>query len=226
MILDQDGQRATTRVMIGVPCGGEDVKADFAMSLALMMSYTTYVRPDIELPLFLVKGTYLPRARAALVNAALEQSCSHILWVDADMRFPKDALVRLLSHGVPVVAANYPTRQMPIEPTARDMQNQPVFVGEGLVDVRACGMGLMLTDVDVFRAIGKPYFALGYNKTTDDYAGEDTYFCERARVHGYRVQVDMPLSEHVEHCGGLRYTMAHARLTLDAAPAAGVIGGP
>ena len=81
-------------------------------------------------------------------------------------------------------------------------------------------MGVMLVDVDVFRAIGKPYFALGYNKTTDDYAGEDAFFCERARVAGYRVQVDHDLSAHVEHCGALRFTMAHARMTLEAATAA------
>jgi hypothetical protein len=219
-LLDAKGEKVATRVMVAVPCG-ETVHSDFAMSLALMMAYTTFHRPDLELPLFFVRGTILPRARAALVNAALEKGCSHILWLDTDMRFPKDTLTRLLSHQTPVVACNYPTRQMPIEPTAKGMDFSPVFGGEGLVDVRVCGMGVMLTDVEVFTKMGKPYFALGYNKKQDDYAGEDAYFCETARKHGFRILIDSELSEAVEHCGALRYTMQHARLTLDAAKAAG-----
>lgn len=209
------------RVMIAVPCGDE-VKADFAASLALMIGYTTFVKPGLELPLFFAKGTYLPRARAALVDAAMEKGCTHILWLDADMRFPKDTLVHLLGRNVDVVAANYPTRQMPIEPTAVDLLHQPMFGGEGLKEARRAGMGVMLTRTEVFRKIGKPYFAIGYNKKDDDYAGEDVFFCEAVRKAGLSVLVDHELSEHVEHCGALRYTMAHARLALNPGVASGV----
>lgn len=205
------------RVMIAVPCG-EMVHADFAASLALMLAYTTYVRPDIECPLFFAKGTYLPRARAALVNTALEKSCTHILWLDGDMRFPKDTLIHLLNRKVAVVAANYPTRQMPIEPTAVDLLHQPMVGGEGLQEAHHAGMGVMLTETAVFRAMGKPYFAIGYNKANDDYAGEDTFFCTAARKAGFPVHIDHDLSEVVEHCGALRYTMAHARLTPTGVP--------
>lgn len=198
------------RVLVAVPCS-DMVHADFAQCLALMLAYTTLQRPQMELPLFFCKGTYLPRARAALVNEALAKSCTHILWLDADMRFPKDTLLHLLGRKEPIVAANYPTRQMPILPTATDVTGFPVYEGEGLVEAKACGMGVMLTDVTVFQSIGKPYFALGYNRTQDDYAGEDVFFCEAARKAGFRVLVDGDLSEHVEHCGGLRYTMQHAR---------------
>lgn len=202
------------RVMVAVPCG-ETVHADFAASLALMIGYTTFVRPDMELPLFFAKGTYLPRARAGLVNAALEKGCTHILWLDGDMRFPKDTLVHLLGRKADVIAANYPTRQMPIIPTATDLLHQPVFGGEGVKEVRQAGMGVMLTRCDVFQKIGKPYFAIGYNRANDDYAGEDVFFCEQVRKAGLSVLIDHELSEHVEHCGALRYTMAHARLSLN-----------
>lgn len=210
-LVDASGKKQP-RVMIGVPCG-EDVKADFAASLALMLGYSTHVRPDIECPLFFAKGTYLPRGRAGLVNAAMEKGCTHILWLDSDMRFPKDTLLRLLHHDRAIVGANYPTRQMPIEPTATGLDGGPVTGGEGVEAVKYCGMGVMLVDLDVFRTMGKPYFAIGYNRAQDDYAGEDVFFCEAARKAGYEVLVDHPLSEHVEHCGAVRYTMAHTRLT-------------
>ena len=86
--------------------------------------------------------------------------------------------------------------------------------------VHSCGMGVMLVDLDVFQAIGKPYFAIGYSKAVDDYSGEDTYFCEMARQKGYDILIDWPLSEQVGHRGALTFEMSHTRLTLDAAKAA------
>lgn len=216
-LVDENGDVLETplKVMVAIPCG-EMVHADFAYDLARMVGYTTWVRPSLEVLLYHLKGTYLPRARATLVNEALTLGCSHILWLDSDMRFPKDTLLRLVGHGQAIVAANYPTRQPPFIPTAMDTAYQPVFEGEGLTDVRACGMGVMLTACDVFRTIGKPYFAIGYNKKADDYAGEDAFFCEAARKEGLRVQIDWALSKEVAHCGAFTFDMSHARLTLNA----------
>ena len=203
------------KVMVAIPCG-EMVHADFMYDVARMVGYTTLTSPATVILLYHVKGTYLPRARAALANEAVAQGCTHILWLDSDMRFPKDTLLRLLGHGERIVAANYPTRQPPFIPTAMDNDYQPVFSGEGLTEVRACGMGVMLTACDVFRAIGKPYFALGYNKKDDDYAGEDVFFCESARKAGLRVLIDWALSAEVAHCGAYTFDMRHATATLTA----------
>ena len=216
-LVDIDGGTLATpvKVMVAVPCG-DTVHADFAYDLARMVGYTTLVKPSAALLLYHVKGTYLPRARATLANEALAQGCTHILWLDADMRFPKDTLLRLLGHGEAIVAANYPTRQPPFIPTAMDNDYNPVFSGEGLSEVRACGMGVMLTRADVFRAIGKPYFALGYNKKDDDYAGEDAFFCEQARKAAYRVLIDWRLSAEVSHCGTYAFDLRHATATMTA----------
>lgn len=217
-VLVNAGGEKQYRVLVAVPCG-DLVRAEFAQDLALMMGYTTFVRPQMEVLLYFLRGTYLVRARAGLVQVALDKACTHILWLDADMRFPKDTLLRLLGHEVSIVAANYPTRVAPILPTALDMAYQPVFEAEGLTDVRACGMGVMLTATAVFTDIGKPWFAVGYSKAQDDYSSEDTYFCERARLAGYRILVDSALSEQVAHLGEFAYRMPHALMTLEAAQA-------
>jgi hypothetical protein len=218
VLLDANGDKQY-KVMVAIPCG-EHVHADFAYDLARMVGYSQLVRPGMTMLLYHVKGTYLPRARARLAQEAVDQSCSHILWLDSDMRFPKDALLRLLSHEKPIVAANYSTRQPPFIPTAYDLQNQPIFEGEGLVEARHCGMGVMLVDCDLFREMSKPWFALGYAKSVDDYSGEDTYFCERARQTGASVLIDSLLSESVSHCGGFTFDMSHTRLTREAASGA------
>lgn len=213
--MDAQGDRVL-KVMIGMP-SGEMVHADFAYDLARLVGYTQLVRPDIAMMLYSVKGTYLPRARNALANEALAKGCSHLLFVDSDMRFPKDALIRLLGHEKSIVAANYPTRQHPVLPTALDAHRNPVFRVEAVETVAIAGMGLMLIDMAVFLAVEKPWFAIGYSKAIDDYSGEDTFFCQKAAQAGHPTWIDGPLSEQVEHCGAFRYAMPHARMTEEAA---------
>ena len=220
MTLVTEAGQPIEKVLIAVPCG-DMVAAGFAQDLATLYAYTTYARPDTELSLFFLKGTYLPRARAGLVTAAIERCATHILWLDADMRFPKDALIHLLQHGRSIVAANYPTRTAPIVPTAVDGQRREVFerADVALQDVQYCGMGCMLTAVEVFLTIGKPWFAIGYHRGTDDYGGEDAFFCQKARENNYSILIDPALSERVRHVGSFEYDMGHARMTLAAAQA-------
>ncbi len=217
MTLVSDSGQPLYKVLIAVPCG-ELVHARFAQDLALMMAYTTHVRPEMEVHLAMVQGTYLPRARAALVAHAVERMATHVLWLDADMRFPKDTLFRLLRHEKPVVAANYPTRQAPILPTAVLEGGEYVFDhGSDLVEAKHAGMGCMLTEVRVFLALTKPYFAIGYAPKADEYGGEDVYFCDKARANGFAIWVDGALSEEIKHLGGFAFEMGHARMTRDAA---------
>lgn len=207
------------RVLIAVPCG-EQVAAGFAQDLANLVGYTTFVQPRWAVDLFFCKGTYLPRARNTLVNEALNRQATHILWLDADMRFPKDTLLHLLAHGRSIVGANYPTRQPPILPTAHDMHGDYLFgTAEQLIDAKACGFGCLLTDTGVFREMEKPWFAVGYNAGQDDYASEDTYFCLKAKQLEHHILIDPVLSEKVRHVGSLDFTMEHARMTRDAAKA-------
>lgn len=216
-LLNEHGEKVY-KVLVAVPCG-DLVHAQFAQDLALMMGYTQYVRPEMEVHLAFLRGTYLPRARSELVKYAEDKQATHILWLDSDMRFPKDALLRLLLREVPIVGANYPTRIPPILPTALGMDRQPIFAAEDMVDASLIGFGCLLTEMEVFRKIGKPYFALGYSREADDFSGEDAFFCHRALQSEYRILVDASLSEEVQHLGTFAFVMPHARMTLSAATA-------
>ena len=77
-----------------------------------------------------MRGTYLPQQRMTLVKEAFQSGSTHILWIDSDMRFPKDALIRLLDRDLPIVGANYPMRRTPIIPTATNLKGMPAFMDE------------------------------------------------------------------------------------------------
>ncbi len=206
-------------VAIGMPCG-DLIHAGTALDLASLVGYTTANHPDIRLTNYQVRGTIIPEQRATLVRIAQKHGATHILFVDSDMRFPKDGLVRLLAHQKPIVAANYPTRRAPIIPTAEHREHGFLFTPKeatGLADVTRCGMGFMLVDMAVFNEIPEPWFQIGYNPGDGRYTGEDTFFLNRARKVGhYETLIDQDLSQDVKHIGALEFENAHACLTRDA----------
>ncbi len=201
--------RPKYRVAICVPCQ-DTVSAGFAADLAML---TGAIPADITWKLFQVRGTYVPQQRATLVGLAQQWTATHVLWLDADMRFPADTLARLLEHKVPIVAANYITRRPPYRPVAEHREHGVLYTpleATGLVDVTHSGMGVMLVDTEVYRTVPVPWFALGYNAKSDSYAGEDVYFCRKAIEHGFPVLVDQDLSQHVRHVGEIELAPKHA----------------
>jgi len=214
------------KVAIATPCM-DHVGAGYALDLAKLVGLV--VRSStIELSTFQVRGTIIPQQREALVTAAQQIDATHLLWIDADMRFPKDALFRLLAHQVPIVAANYTRRRPPYLPTAEHREHGYLFTDEdtdGLTDVSVCGMGLMLVDMQVYAAIAEPWFALGFNPVEKTFVGEDFYFCTKAREAGYTVWIDQTLSREVTHAGEMEVRYQHALQTRDLMAQSALVGG-
>jgi hypothetical protein len=210
----------TANVVIAVPCQ-DTVAAGFMYDLAMLVGFTTKYCPNIAIHMTMVRGTIIPAQRHLLVTGALKhEGATHILWLDADMRFPKETLLKLLALNLPIVCANYPTRRQPIIPTAENSSEGLLFTGEDdveLIEAERVGMGVMLTQLDIFRALPTPWFAVGFNKASGEYVGEDVFFCQLARKAGYQVFVDPRLSNEIQHLGEFAYKMVHAKVTLESA---------
>jgi hypothetical protein len=207
-----EATRPKIRVAVSVPAQDE-MKSGFAYDLARMMTATAHQRHEIELRLHFVRDTLLPRARHDLVAMALTTGCTHILFLDSDMRFPKDTLVRLLAHEEPIVGVNYTRRRPPFEPTASDAELKPVYVEpgvEGLVPVVHMGLGVTLIDLDLFRQIPGPWFQIAHLAESGKYVGEDVYFMTLVREHGLSALVDNTLSREVTHLGEMEYSSDHS----------------
>lgn len=207
-VVDAQG-RKQYRVAICVPCQ-DTVSAGFAADLAMLAGA---IPVDITWKLFQVRGTYVHQQRTTLVGLAEQWAATHILWLDADMRFPADTLTRLLAHDAPIVAANYITRRAPYRPVAEHREQGVLFTppeASGLVEVTYCGMGVMLVDTDVFRTVPGPWFPIGYNPKSATYSGEDVNFCRKAIEHGFPILVDQDLSQSVRHVGEIELAPKHA----------------
>ena len=200
------------KVAICVPCR-DTVMTGFAFDLAKLCAYEGVTRcaKGGSLMIYQVPGTLIFNQRERLAEEAIKDGADAILWVDSDMRFPKDALEILLSRNLPIVGVNATTRRFPVVPTALDIDPETgdlVKVNSkgktGLEQVMGVGFGMVLIKKEVFLAAQKPWF---WFEQTDKGGtiGEDIYFCAKAFDAGYQTVIDHDLSMHIRHIGTYEY---------------------
>jgi hypothetical protein len=214
----------------------DTLAAHFAYDLAQMMSFTAlhYNKPGLieTLSLHMVKGTYVHSARMALAAECLQNGADYLLYLDSDMRFPKEALVRLLSHSKAFVGTNYPRRGIPPKWVAikkvvgvnEEGEKVPGEIlittqeSEGLEEVEALGFGCVLLHRSVFDAMvqihppkEKGYFwFFDWDAEAQTHVGEDVFFCRLARKAGATILVDHDLSKEIKHVGQFEYGPEHS----------------
>jgi len=209
--------KARPRIAIVYPMR-DQVDGMFAVDLAIMAGYTSYAAAsDSTAPSTVTvstcAGTYIADQRNDLAQLAIEQDMSHILWLDSDMRFPKDTIFQLLARDKPIVGANYCTRVPPHKFVAHIAPEHPLKTFDdsiGIEPVAWLGFGCVLTQVDVFKNIDYPWFAIHYSEESNDFMGEDISFCRQAILSGYEIFVDHDLTKLVRHSGRMEYNYIHA----------------
>jgi hypothetical protein len=195
------------------------VNAGFAYDLARLVGFTVGSSHH-KVVLYTSSGTLLSAQRQDLAKSAIEAGCTHTMWLDSDMRFPKDTIIRLLKHDIGIVCANYAKRRFPTEPIAvrkngkdEDAKTiQRVYTEDhstGLVDVDYCGMGVMLVKAEVYKTMEYPWFAIPWVPNAQDYMGEDVWFCRRAAENGTKTYIDQDLSKEVHHIGSFEFKHEH-----------------
>ncbi len=203
------------RIGICIPSRG-DMMIGTAFDLATLCGYDSRWRKDGEQAIYTVAGTLIFDQRNKLAQAALDQECDYILWIDADMRFPKNTIERLLAHDKDIVGVNATTRTMPVGPTAKNLkvdvekrENHWYSINSkgktGIEQVTAIGCGVMLVKAKVFKETPKPWFYF-YELPGGKTLGEDVHFCIAAHDAGFETWVDHDLSQEIGHIGQYTYS--------------------
>lgn len=202
--------------MVAVP-SGDTWKADTAMAMIQMMLVTT-VQSSVTVSINNFHSSILPVARDELVKRAMGWGATHILFIDSDMIFPPEVVIRLLSHEKEVVAANCVTKRLPAHTTAR-LKSEDKIGGEEVFyqtwnegdlhtqEVWRVGTGVMLIDMKVFEKLPRPWFPINWDEELGVYRGEDWGFCEKCEKAGIPLNIDIPLSFMIKHTGKFDYDM-------------------
>lgn len=222
----------TAKVCICIPAGDE-LKTYFAYDWARMVGWTALnLAKQIEVKMMIAKGSLIPRQRESLVDAVLQhEDITHILFLDSDMRFPKNLIPRLLNHHAPAVCAGYVERGAPFRPVAfGDSKRYGIRVwtkpeNTGTQRIAACGFGIMMLETQMIREkLEKPYFMVGWNPATASdgkvagHMGEDIYFCLKLEEAGVPLLLDHDLTKEVAHLGEFAYMQQHSLQYLELHP--------
>jgi hypothetical protein len=196
-----------TKVAICVPCRDE-VMSGFCFDLAKLMNYEG-ARGKVDIELFQMQGTLIFTQRERLAEEAIKWGAEFVLWIDSDMRFPKNSLEILLDRKQFIVGVNATTRREPIVPTAKRLEIvdgdsiwHPVnsLNAQGIEQITAVGFGMTMVKTDVFNKTPRPWF----NVLWSDHGaiiGEDIHFCVKAFDAGFPTYVDHDLSKNIGHIG-------------------------
>jgi hypothetical protein len=211
------------RVAVLVPVR-DTVDTFWAYDYARMLVTTAHKRPRIKLYPMMMTGASLSRQREGLADSVLSMTdATHLMWLDSDMRFPADTLLRLLAHNVPAVCASYTSRGTPFTPQAYtdplnwDKRVWPTPEATGLREIVAAGFGCVLFERHVFETVQKPRFCMPYIEAPDHtgqmtagYMQEDLFFFLKMREAGIALMLDQDLTKQVAHIGRFEFTPEHA----------------
>ena len=143
--------------------------------------------------------------RDAAADLAVAEGFSHLLFLDADMVFPTDLLVRMLGHhDKGIVGGLYVTRHEPFAPVAltQGFQVSPSTMTHYWYDrdaigatelrpVEVLGMGCTLIQVGIFQQIGpRPWFEYVLDDQGWPRVTEDVPFCQKASKAGVALWLD------------------------------------
>lgn len=190
--------------------------ADFSISVINMYMYFMKVRvPGYEnqtLALLNRRSSMIPKSRQELVQDAIKQNCSHVLFIDSDQMFPPNTAHRLAKWGKRVISCNIATKSQENSiPTARRAPGPGEWWGghviysnhkQGIERVWRIGAGVLMIQLDVFKDLELPWFNNEWRGSpVNDFCGEDWFFCELMEKKGVPIWIDHGLSLEIGHVG-------------------------
>lgn len=193
------------KVLIAVPCM-DQVPAPFCQSLAQLKKVG-------ECVLAMKSGSLIYTSRNSLATMAIQMDADYVFWLDSDMVFQPDTLVRMMDtvqkHDIDMLTGLYFRRVPPYSPVLFDkleMRTKTVLdwsefktIPEDLFEVGGCGFGCVLVNTEVLISVqgkhGNMFAPMGNN-------GEDIAFCIRAKDCGYKIICDPSII-----CGHVGYSV-------------------
>ena len=185
-----------TKILICVPCM-DMVASGFAQSLAVLQ------KGGNETAIMFECGSLIYDARNKLAKQAIKMQADYTMWLDSDMIFKPDTMVRLLEHNAPIVSGAYFRRSPPYHLVAFDKCDTETREWTDLplptetVKCGGVGFGCVLVRTDVLFEVAAKYKT--WFEPMNGF-GEDLSFCYRARECGFDILLDPTITcGHVGH---------------------------
>lgn len=186
------------KLFIGIPCSDTGRYRDFDNCLQKL------VKPD-DFIVHYQPGASIAKNRNIIIRLAMQSNCTHLLFLDDDMIFEPDLIVRLMAHDVDVVSAHcairYPDMEGKFKSVLIDSFNlnndlvwHKLTNEKGLIPIWASGLACTLIKCEILNKF-EEYCAIGF--LHHDELSEDISFYMRLHEAGYDSYCDLDC--HVGH---------------------------
>jgi hypothetical protein len=178
-----------SKLFIATPCYGGALTEPYFKSILRLVFF--FDKHNIPLQFGTIANESLvPRARNTLTAFFLRSDCTHLLFIDADIEFKVEDVVRLIAADKDVTVGAYPKKginwdlvrrhvldnkdsvtsdvsasgsEYAINFNFKNLEERSIEVQDGLVSLKDAGTGFMLIKRAVFDKMTKAYPELQYN---------------------------------------------------------------
>ena len=205
---------AGKKLMIGLPA--YDHKVGVKMAISLMQLGQKLMEYGIDVEVNSLCGcSVVSRARNIIAHQFLKSDCDHLMFIDADMTFAADDIIRLIcwNQDKAIVAGAYEARKegkvyivsLDGGHGVNGPQGKVTMDEAGLVRAYRVATGFMMIQRRVFEVLRdahpewkhkdtntdeQMYAYFDFKVTPEGYIGEDFLFCDRAREQGLDIWLD------------------------------------
>lgn len=186
-------------MMVATPCYGGLIHEGYLRGLTALVAELSAVGQPINLST-VINESLITRARNELVKHFLMSDCTHLFFIDADICFAPQDVLRIVSHDKDLVLASYPLKGQrwsnllgmkeitDVEDVRRkvidhvvnfkfnseeDLKSGKVDIVEGLVEIHEGGTGFMCIKRHVIEEIIKANPDIVYSKESNFLANAD-----------------------------------------------------
>ena len=105
-------------LFFATPCYGGQLTDQFFLSMFRLTQALNHYKINYRITT-LRNESLVPRARNILTAMFLESDCSHLMFIDADIEFEPDSVIRMLAMNKTLIAAAYPKKTVDWESVRR-----------------------------------------------------------------------------------------------------------
>ena len=188
-----------TNVLIAVP-SSDLIHTDFSMALLNLSLHS--LMNGVQIGVVNPRFSLVQIGRCDSVEHALKMGVNWLFFIDSDMTFPADTLIKLLAHDKDVVCCDASTRRLPLHNVVTKLNGESINYKEDnphLIELKGGSTACMLIKTSILKNMTKPHFHVEWDG--DKYLGEDYYFTKKITDCGSKVYCDTKLSRSIGHIG-------------------------
>ena len=157
-------------IFFATPCYGGMVTDQFFLSM--FRASQTFMQHGINFRITTLRNeSLITRGRNILTAMFLESDCTHLMFVDADIEFQADDLLRMMAYDKPIMAAAYPKKALPIQYAINfkfiNQEKKQIRIENGAVEVLDASTGFFLVKREVIEKMMQAYPELHYRNDSN-----------------------------------------------------------